>query len=48
MAPGVSREEQAEIFLYVGTRYPFLLLKRWYDWQYGEEKMELPPPPPAE
>lgn len=44
-------EEKAELFLFIGTRYPFLLVKRWYDWQFGKEKMEGPPggppgPPP--
>ncbi len=38
--------EQEEVFLFVGTRYAYLLLKRWYDWQFGEDKMEMPPPPP--
>ena len=45
----VSTEARAEAFLYAGSRYPFLLLKRWYDWQFGKEKMEMPsfdgPPP---
>lgn len=44
----MSPEEKAELFLFVGTRYPYLLLKRWYDWQFGVEKMEMPPPPPQE
>lgn len=41
-------EEKAEAFLYLGARYPFLLIKRWYDWQFGKEKMEAPPGPPPE
>ena len=44
----LSLEEKAELFLFIGTRYPFLLLKRWYDWQFGKEKMEGPPGPPPE
>lgn len=43
---GMNPEEKAEAFLYLGARYPFLLVKRWYDWQEGKEKMEMPPPPP--
>ena len=35
-------------FLYLGARYPFLLVKRWYDWQFGKDKMEMPPPPPKD
>ena len=42
----MSVEEKAEAFLYAGARYPFLLVKRWYDWQFGKDKMEMPPPPP--
>jgi hypothetical protein len=38
--------EKQELFLFVGTRMPYLLLKRWYDWQFGPEKLEMPPPPP--
>lgn len=44
----MSTEEKTEVFLFVGTRYAYLLLKRWYDWQFGEEKMEGPPGPPPE
>lgn len=44
----LSLEERAELFVFVGTRYPFLLVKRWYDWQFGKEKMEGPPGPPPE
>ena len=36
---------RAELFLYLGGRYPFLLLKRWYDWQYGRDVLEMGPPP---
>ncbi len=43
---GMTPEERAEAFLYLGARYPFLLVKRWYDWQFGKEKMEGPPGPP--
>lgn len=45
-AGNMPTEERAELFLFVGTRMPYLLLKRWYDWQFGAEKMEMPPPPP--
>ena len=41
-------DEQAELFLFVGTRMPYLLVKRWYDWQFGKEKMEGPPGPPPQ
>ncbi len=41
----ISVEEKVEVFLFLGTRYPYLLLKRWYDWQFGTEKTEMPPPP---
>lgn len=44
----MSVEEKAEAFLYLGARYPFLLVKRWYDWQFGKDKMEMPPPPPKD
>ena len=44
--PETTMEEKQEIFLFVGTRMAYLLLKRWYDWQFGEEKMEMPPGPP--
>lgn len=42
----IPTEEKAELFLYIGTRYPFLLIKRWYDWQFGKEELKMPPPPP--
>ncbi len=45
---GMTQEEKAEAFLYLGGRYPFLLIKRWYDWQFGKDKMEMPPPPPQD
>ena len=41
----LSAEARAEVFLYVGCRYPFLLIKRWYDWQFGKDKLEMGPPP---
>ena len=44
--PDMPTEEKAEAFLFLGTRFSYLLLKRWYDWQFGAEKMEMPPPPP--
>ena len=44
----MTPEEKAEAFLYLGARYPFLLVKRWYDWQFGKDKMEMPPPPPKD
>lgn len=44
----MASEEKAEAFLYLGARYPFLLVKRWYDWQFGKDKMEMPPPPPQD
>ncbi len=44
----MTQEEKAEAFLYLGGRYPFLLVKRWYDWHYGKEKMEAPPGPPPQ
>lgn len=40
-------EEKEEVFLYLGARYPFLLVKRWYDWQFGKDKLEMPGPPPG-
>lgn len=47
-AEGCPTPEKAEMFLFLGTRLPFLLIKRWYDWQFGKEKMEMPPPPPQD
>jgi hypothetical protein len=41
----MSTAEKQELFLFVGTRMPYLLLKRWYDWQFGPEKLDMPPPP---
>jgi len=41
----LSTEARAEAFLYLGARYPFLLVKRWYDWQFGKDKLEMGPPP---
>lgn len=41
-------EQMEELYLFIGTRMPFILLKRWYDWQFGEEKLEMPPPPPQD
>lgn len=38
-------ELMEELYLFVGTRMPFILIKRWYDWQFGAEKLEMPPPP---
>lgn len=44
----LSPEARAEVFRYLGTQYPFLLLKRWYDWQYGKDVLVMGPPPGAE
>ncbi len=46
---GMTPAQRAEAFLFFGARYPFLLLKRWYDWQYGPDKLEGGPggPPPG-
>ena len=44
----LSTDGRAEAFLYLGARYPFLLLKRWYDWQFGLDKLEMGPPPGGE
>lgn len=46
---GMNVNEKAEMYTYLGARYPFLLLKRLYDWQFGKEKMEGGPggPPPG-
>ena len=41
----LSLEARAEAFLYAGARYPFLMLKRWYDWQFGKDVLEMGPPP---
>ena len=41
----LSTEARAEAFLYAGARYPFLVVKRWYDWQFGKDKLEMGPPP---
>jgi hypothetical protein len=41
----MSLGEKQEIFLFIGTRMPHMLVKRWYDWQFGAEKLEMPPPP---
>ena len=41
----MTMAQRQEVFLFVGTRMAYLILKRWYDWQFGEEKMELPPGP---
>lgn len=41
-------KERAEVFLFIGARMPFLILKRWYDWQFGPDKMDFPPPPPQD
>ena len=41
----LSTEGRAQWFLYLGARYPFLLVKRWYDWQFGKDKLEMGPPP---
>ena len=41
----LSAEARAEAFLYAGCRYPFLMIKRWYDWQFGKDKLEMGPPP---
>lgn len=43
----LSLEEKTELFGFIGTRYPFLLVKRWYDWQFGAEKMGPPPDGPG-
>lgn len=42
----MTMEQRQEVFLFVGTRMSYVLLKRWYDWQFGEEKMEMPPGSP--
>ena len=44
----ISLEVRGELFKYVGTRYPFYLLKRWYDWQFGQDVLDFPPPPPED
>ena len=38
-----STDVRVEIFRYAASRYPFLLLKRWYDWQFGKD---MPPKRP--
>lgn len=44
----MTMAQRQEVFLFVGTRMAYLILKRWYDWQFGEEKMEMPPGPPPQ
>ena len=44
----MTMARRQEVFLFVSTRMAYLILKRWYDWQFGEEKMELPPGPPPQ
>lgn len=44
----MNQKEKSEAFLFLGGRYPFLILKRLYDWQFGKDKLDFPPPPPAE
>ena len=39
----MSVQARVEVFRYAASRYPFLLLKRWYDWQFGKD---LPPKRP--
>lgn len=46
---GLSNPAQRqEVFLFIGTRMAGYILKRWYDWQYGEDKLETPPGPPPD
>ena len=39
-AYSLSTDARVEVFRYAASRYPFLLLKRWYDWQFGKD---MPP-----
>ena len=36
-AYSLSTDARIEVFRYAASRYPFLLLKRWYDWQFGKD-----------
>ena len=42
-AYNMSDDARVEVFRYAASRYPFLLLKRWYDWQFGKD---MPPKRP--
>ena len=42
-AYSLSADARVEVFRYAASRYPFLLLKRWYDWQFGKD---MPPKRP--
>lgn len=47
-ADEVDIDEKGELFVYIGARMPFIIIKRWYEWEFGKEKMEMPPPPPQD
>jgi len=36
---------KTEVFLFIATRMPYLLLKKYYDWHFGAEVVEMGPPP---
>lgn len=43
----VDYRVKTEVFSYIATRMPYDLLKKYYDWHFGAEVVELGPPPGA-
>ncbi len=37
---------KTEVFMYIATRMPYDLLKKYHDWHFGAEVVTMPPPPP--
>lgn len=40
-----DNKEKTEVYLFVATRMSYFILKRWHDWMFGAEVLEMGPPP---
>jgi len=43
----LSVPEKTQVMLFLGTEYAQILIRKYYTWVFGEEKITMPGPPPA-
>lgn len=43
----LSAAEKTQVMLFIGTEYGHILIRKYYTWLFGEEKIVMPGPPPA-